>query len=105
MCCVCVCVGSVLSKTCPPHSTQSLFLSLKSKRALPHWPFLPFVSVLPKQLSMSATPACFPFSELQMGEESYFEFSCNYLMPFIYVFLIFFQSFIASCFFLPPCKT
>lgn len=82
-------VGSVLSYLSPPPNTtlhniltykhiHSLFLSLtllqlQLQKPLPHWLLLPFVSVPPMQLSMSAVSA--PSSQyLQMGVESYFEF-------------------------------
>lgn len=75
---MCVCVWvlyCLLSNACPPHSTQSLSLSVVEKGTITLAFFCLLFSVLPKHLSMSPTSACFPFSELlQMGEESYFEF-------------------------------
>lgn len=63
----------------PPPNTVSLSIQSKSKS---HYhigffflfSFLPFASVLPMHLSMSAASAAPSSQYLQMGEESYFEF-------------------------------
>ena len=78
-------VGSVLSWFVPStqHSLSHLSLSVKPKRAPPHWLFLPFVWVLAIQLSLSAC-LCTLFSQLQqMGEESKSSHLENFLLLII----------------------
>jgi hypothetical protein len=65
---------------CPPHPTQFLSLYSLSPKATTTlaffflFSFLPFASVLPMHLYMSAASAAPSSQYLQMGEESYFEF-------------------------------